>query len=199
VVGLLLALLVTVSVPVRLPAAVGVNVTVTVHEALTASVPQLFVSLKSPVTETPEILAEAVPVLVTVTDVLAAEDPSTVLGKVSAPGFVLRTGPAAVPVPERLTVLVTPPATTVSEPERLPEADGVKVTLTEQLPFAAIDEPQLLVSAKSPVVEMEATDAAELVELVTATVCAPLVVPLTCEPKFSALGLVCTPFVGYGG
>src|SRR6266700_3434543 len=142
------------------------------------------------------MLAEAVPVLVTVTVWLAAEDPSTVPGKVSAPGFVLRRGPAAVPVPERLTVLVTPPATTVSEPERLPDAVGVKVTLTEQLPFAAIDEPQLLVSAKSPVVEMEETDAAELVGLVTATVCALLVWPVTTEPKFSALGLVCTPDAG---
>jgi hypothetical protein len=137
--------------------------------------------------------------LVTVTDWLAAEDPSTVLGKVSAPGFVLRIGPAAAPVPERATVLVTPPATTVSEPERLPEADGVKVTLTEQLPFAAIDEPQVFVSAKSPLVEIEETDAAELVGLVTATVCALLVWPVTSEPKFSALGLTCTPVAGYGG
>src|SRR6476469_9359868 len=45
VVGLLLALLVIVADPVRVPDAVGRNVTVTVQDALTASVPQLFVWL----------------------------------------------------------------------------------------------------------------------------------------------------------
>ena len=43
VVGLLLALLVTVRVPERAPAAVGLNATVTVHEAPTATEEQVFV------------------------------------------------------------------------------------------------------------------------------------------------------------
>ena len=68
VVGLLLALLVTVSVPVRAPPAVGLNVTFTVQEALTAMLVQLLVWLKSPVAETPETVAVLVPELVTVTD-----------------------------------------------------------------------------------------------------------------------------------
>ena len=67
VVGLLLALLVTVRVPVRAPAAVGLNVTVTVQEPPTATLRQLLVWLKSPVTATPETVAAVVPELVTVT------------------------------------------------------------------------------------------------------------------------------------
>ena len=47
VVGLLLALLVTVSVPVRAPAAMGLNDTVTAQEPPTAMAPQLLVWLKS--------------------------------------------------------------------------------------------------------------------------------------------------------
>jgi hypothetical protein len=43
VLGLLFALLVTVSVPVLAPDAVGSNLTVTVHELPTATVVQLFV------------------------------------------------------------------------------------------------------------------------------------------------------------
>ncbi len=81
------------------------------HEALTASVPQLFVWLKSPLAETAEIVAEVVPVLVTVVDWLAAEFPTTVPGKASAAGLALRVGPDAVPLPERATVPATPPAT----------------------------------------------------------------------------------------
>ena len=42
-VGLLLALLVTVSVPVRAPDAVGLNATVTVQDAPTATEAQVFV------------------------------------------------------------------------------------------------------------------------------------------------------------
>jgi hypothetical protein len=45
VVGLLTALLVTVTEPARVPEAVGLNVTLTVHEAPAAmELPQLFVS-----------------------------------------------------------------------------------------------------------------------------------------------------------
>src|SRR6202042_3190270 len=53
--GLFVALLVTDTEPVRVPDAVGWNVTVTVHEAPAAiDVPQVFVCAKSPVAATPE-------------------------------------------------------------------------------------------------------------------------------------------------
>lgn len=52
----------------RVPDAVGLNVTSTVQEAPAAiDVPQVFVCEKSPVTVMPERDAAAVPVLVTVT------------------------------------------------------------------------------------------------------------------------------------
>src|SRR2546430_14206055 len=100
VVGLLLALLVRVSVPVRAPDAVGVKVTVTVQDAPTARVVQLLLCRKSPVVATPDTVAEVVPVLVTVTVRAAAEAPTTVPGKGSALGSEVRIGPGATPVPD---------------------------------------------------------------------------------------------------
>src|ERR1051326_102183 len=105
VVGLLLALLVTVSVPVRAPPADGWNVTLTVQDAPTAMLVQLLVWLKSPVTDAPETVAELVPVLVTVTACAAVVVPTTVAANVRLAGLAPSTGPGAVPVPVRLTVL----------------------------------------------------------------------------------------------
>src|ERR1700722_621757 len=148
VVGLLLALLVTVSVPVRVPPAVGLNATVTVHDPLTATLEQLLVWLKSPVTVTLETVAAVVPELVTVTVWAGAVEPTTVRAKDRLAGLGFRTGPGAVPLPVRLTVLVTPPALTVRLPVRAPVAVGVNVTLTVHEQFAGIDEPRGLVGAK---------------------------------------------------
>jgi hypothetical protein len=92
--------------------------------------------------------------------------------------------------------LVTPPALTVRVPVRLPVAVGANVTLTVHEPFAAMDEPQVLVWLKSPLAEMDETDAAELVGLETVAVCAALVVPVTTGPKLSAPGLAVTPLAG---
>src|SRR5258708_1789989 len=143
VVGLLLALLVTVTVPERAPDAVGLNETLTVQEPPTAMLAQLLVWLKSPVTVTPETVAEVVPVLVTVTVRAAAVEPTTVPAKDRLAGAAFSTGPGAVPVPVRLTVLVTPPALTVRGPVRVPAAVGENGTLTAHQPFAAIDAPQV--------------------------------------------------------
>src|SRR5712664_774647 len=198
VAGLLLALLVTVRVAVRDPAAVGVNVTVTAQDPPTAMLVQLLVWLKSPVTATPDTVAAAVPELVTVTVCVEALDPTTVPAKDRLPGAAFSTGPGAMPVPDKLTVLVTPPALTVRVPVRVPVAVGENLTLTVQEPFAAIDEPQVLVCEKSPLATMDETDAAALVGLATVTVCAAVVVPVAAEPKLSALGVVFTPVTGYG-
>src|SRR3984957_8849504 len=145
VVGLLLALLVTVRVPVRTPDAVGLNWTVTAQEPPTAMLVQLLVWLKSPVAATFETVAEAVPELVTVTTCAGAVEPTTVGAKDRLAGAALSTGPGAMPVPVRLTVLVTPPALTVRLPVRVPVAFGANTTLTVHEPFAAIDDPQVLV------------------------------------------------------
>src|SRR6202034_4316636 len=93
----------------------------------------------------------------------------------------------AVPVPDRLTVLVTPPALIVTLPVLEPAAVGEYVTLTVQELFAAIDEPQLLVSANGPLAVMEET------------VAAALVAPTTVGLNVSAVGLALTPVTGYGG
>jgi ribosomal protein L11 len=64
----LVALLDTVTVPVRVPVAVGRNVTVTVHAPPAAmEVPQVLVCEKSPLAVTPDTVAANVPVFVTVT------------------------------------------------------------------------------------------------------------------------------------
>src|SRR6185437_14674903 len=188
VTGLLLALLFTVSVPVRVPPVVGANLTDTVQVPPTATMVQLLVWLKSPVTETPETVAAAVPELVTVTAWAAVAEPTIVPAKERLAGAAFSTGPGAVPVPDRLTVLVTPPALTVRVPVRAPAAVGANFTLTVHEPLAAIDEPQVLVWEKSPVTA--------LVGLATVTVCAAVVVPVAAEPKLSAVGLAFTPVTG---
>ncbi len=56
---------------------------------------------------------------------------------------------AACPVPVKLTLAMPPPlCVKLSVPVRAPEADGVKVTLTVQVPLTAT-EPQLFDCAKS--------------------------------------------------
>ena len=87
VVGLLTALLVIVRAPVRLPLAVGRNVTLTVQEAPTARlVPQVFVWAKSPLVATDEIEAVAVPVFWTDTDCAALVVPTIALAKLRLDG-----------------------------------------------------------------------------------------------------------------
>ena len=160
---------------------------------------QLLVWLKAPVTATLETVAAVVPVLVTVTVCVAGLLPTRVLGKERLAGEALSTGPGAVPVPDRLTVLVTPPALIVTLPVLAPAAVGEYVTLTVQELFAAIDEPQLLVSANGPLAVMDETVAAALVGLATVTVWAALVAPTTVGLNVSAVGLALTPVTGYGG
>jgi hypothetical protein len=96
----LVALLATVSVPEAEPVAVGVNVTLAVHEAPAASdVPQLSVCANGPEAETDEMVAAAPPVLDTVTDCAAVVDPTTSLPKDSEPGDAVN-----VALPLELTV-----------------------------------------------------------------------------------------------
>src|SRR3984885_3818830 len=196
VAGLLLALLVTVRVPVRAPDAVGVNDTATVQEPPTAMLAQSLGGLKSPVTATLETAAAVVPELVTVTVCPAAVEPTTVPVKDRLPGAAFSTGPGAVPVPVRLTGLVTPPAWIGGVRGGVPAAVGANLPRTVHEPLAAIDEPQVLVWLKSPVTAIDETGAAEPVGLETVTACAALVVPVATEPKLSALGAAVTPVAG---
>jgi hypothetical protein len=66
------------------------NVTLAVHEDPAANeLPQVLVSVNGPVTETPEMLAAALPVLDTVTDCAAVVDPTASLPKESEAGDAL--------------------------------------------------------------------------------------------------------------
>ena len=150
-------------------------------------------------TETPETVAALVPLLLMVTACVPVEPPTAVRAKARLAGLALSTGPGAMPLPDSVTVSVTPPALTVRLPVRAPDAVGLKVTFTVQEPLAAMDDPQLLVCAKSPLVAIEDTAAAEPVGFDTVTVCAALVAPVATEPKFSEPGLVVTLLAGYGG
>src|ERR1700749_75583 len=183
----LVALLATVRLADAPPAAVGVNVTLTVHEPPAAiDVPQVLVWANGAPALIEEMLAAALPGLVTVTFWVAVVEPTASLPNATEVGdsdSVALPPPELVPVPDRLTALVTPPALTVRVPVRLPVAVGANVTLTVQEPPAAIDEPQVLVWLKSPVGAIDETDPAEPVGLETVTVWALLLDPVATEPK----------------
>jgi hypothetical protein len=200
VVGLFTALLVTVTEPVRAPAAVGVKVTLIVQLAPTARVvPQLFVCAKSPLAVMELIVAELVPLFDSVVDWAAVVEPTTVDANARLAGLALSAGPGAVPVP--LSATETAPETsvlTVSVPLREPAAAGLNVTVTVQDPPAAMLVPQVLVCEKSPVIVTDDTAAAVEPLLETVTVCGALVVPVVCEPKLSAVGDAETPTGGGG-
>src|SRR6202007_1156019 len=124
--GLPEALSATLRVPVRVPEAVGVKVTLMVQFAPAArELPQLSVSEKSPLAEILVIVKVAVPVLVSVTAFAALLVPTVWLAKVSEVGERLATGaePAA-PVPVRLADRGLPEAlsATLRDPGRVPEA-----------------------------------------------------------------------------
>jgi hypothetical protein len=148
VVGLFTALLVIVTAPVRAPPVVGENVTLIVHVAFTARlVPQVFVCAKSPLAAIELIVADAVPLFVTVTDCAAVVLPTTVLANERLVGFAESDGPGSVPVPVKATGFARPAIVMVSVPLRVPVAVGENVTLIVQLAFTARLEPQLFVCA----------------------------------------------------
>src|SRR3954469_19816337 len=202
VAGLLLALPVRVTLPVRVPDEVGLKVTVTVQEAPTASDEQLLVCAKSPVAATEEMVAVVVPVLLTLTVCAALVEPTIVPANDRLDGPADRIGPGATPLPDSGIVLVMPDAVTVRLPVRAPVAVGVNLTLTVQEPPAAIELPHVLVCAKSPVMATPVTGAAAVPELVIVTVWAALVDPVATAPKPSVVGLIeiSEPLSGrYGG
>jgi hypothetical protein len=182
---------------VRLPLADGVNVTLIGQLPSAATeLPQVLVSEKSlafvPVTVMLVMPKAPLPVLLRVTVCAALVVPTGWLPKPRLVGKRLTTGP--VPVPERLTVCGLPLALSVmlTEAVRLPLADGVNVTLIGQLPPAAAELPQVLVSEKSlafvPVTVMLVMLKAALPVLLRVTVCAALVIPTGWLPKPRLVG-----------
>ncbi len=95
---------VIVSAPLRIPAAVGVNVTEIMQPALAATlVPQLLVWAKSPDAEIDVIDSAAVPELVSATVCAVLAEPFICEAKVRLAGEKIAFGVAAIPVPLSVT------------------------------------------------------------------------------------------------
>ena len=135
---------------VRLPSALGVNVTIIVQLPPTATeLPHVLVSPKSPAL-VPEswilvMVTVEFPVLLRVTtwDALGVRRGWLPKFKVEAVRLTTET----VPVPVRVTVcgLLVALSVIIIDAVRLPEAVGLKVTLIVQVPCAATELPQVLV------------------------------------------------------
>jgi hypothetical protein len=190
--GLFPAESVKVSVPLRVPAAPGVNVMLTVHVPEPASVaPQVFAEIAkspefAPETAMLEILIEVVPPLVSVTDCAEAVVPTFVEVNVRLVGITDAFTALLVPEPDKATVCGLFPAESVkvSVAVRVPAAAGVNVTLTLQLAEPASVAPHVFAEiAKSPAFVPEMAMLEILIDadppLVIVTVCAGLV-----EPRF---------------
>src|SRR6202012_5761271 len=73
-------------------------------------------------------------------------------------------------------------------PLAAPAAVGAHLTLTVQVPPAAMEVPQVLAWLNAPVTDTPETVAAVLLGLVTVTVCAALVEPAGSLPKATLVG-----------
>src|SRR5690348_2228845 len=194
-----LALVEMVSVPVRGPAMVGLNVTVTVQLPPTATdPPQVLPAVKSLESGTFIAATEKgwVPVFVSVSDCGADAIPRTWFPNESDCGDGVTGGPgAAVPVPDSATVCGVPDASSVivSDAARAPVAVGLKVTVAVQLAPAARLPGQVFVCAKSPafapVSAMLLIVKANAPVFVSVTACPALVVCVVCEANVSVAGL----------
>lgn len=188
------ALSVTVTAALRLPVAVGVNVTVIVQLFFAPTDdPQLLVWAKSdafvPVTAS-EVMVIALPPL---TSVMVIVCDALVVPTVCGPKVrLVGENCAAVEVPVIVTVCVPALSVIVSVAVRLLMFDGVKVTLMLQLLVAANVVPQLLVWAKSVAFAPEKAKllivSAVAVPFVRITFCAALVVFRTCSGKVNDVG-----------
>src|SRR5262249_22746060 len=149
--GELAALPEIVNVPVRVPLAVGVNVTLKVQMAFGASDdPHELLCEKSPDVEIPPIDRFAVPMFWNWAVDVWLDEPTCWLANVRDGCTTEIKGACATPAPVSDTTCGLPGAAslTTSVPVRVPTALGVNLMLTMQLPVPAIDAPQLFVCVK---------------------------------------------------
>jgi hypothetical protein len=159
--GLPVALSVMVKVPMRVPAAVGVNVTLIVQFAFAASIAgvigqavvPVLVSAKSPDAAMELIVRGPVPEFVSVTVCAALVVFSAWLPKVRVVGASVTAGVGTAPIPlsAMFCGLVLSPSVRTSVAGRGPTADGLNVTLTVQVLVApkGMLPPHVLVAAYS--------------------------------------------------
>jgi len=199
--GLPVASLVTVSVPVRGPAAVGVNVTVNMHAFVG---PGFIVAghdavlLKSPEVVTDEMRKGPVPVLVTDTVWAALEVPTFCDGKTIDGGLIATPGVRTTPVPDSGTVCGLPGASLVivSAPLRGPAAVGVNVTVMEHDAVGAIGPTHPFTLVKSPVAVTRLMFSGALPELLIDSETGVLDVPTTVDGNGSDDGEIVMPGIG---
>lgn len=185
--GLLGALSVITSRPLRVPVAVGVNVTFAMQLLPGAiGAPHAFVWAKSPEICSDVIVSAPVPLLLTMSCWELLVEPSTCGGNVREVGVGLAA--ATVPVPVSATVWgeLFPPKLTVSVPVRGPVAVGVNTTLTSHFWPPATGLTQLLVCEKSPDIETVG-DMAASPKLPTAMSTEGVEVPTSSLPNDTAL------------
>ena len=154
--GLLLALSLTLSVAVVLPNAVGVKLTLIVHLLWAARLVVHVVAdtAKSPVVEIAMLLNVTLWLLVRVKVLSVLVVPTAHIPK-AASGGVSAAGSAPVPVSAEVWGLLLALSLTLSVPVLLPNAVGVKFTLTVHARLAARVVVQVVAdTAKSPVVEI---------------------------------------------
>jgi hypothetical protein len=143
-----LALSVIVKVPVRVPAAVGVKVTLIVQLAPALTLlPQVLVWEKSPLAVMLEMVSVALPVLVRVTICAVLLVPDNWAEKVSEEDDKLTAGPVPVPLKPTVCGLFAALSVIVRLAVSVPRAKGAKVMLIAQFASAATEPPQVLVWA----------------------------------------------------
>jgi hypothetical protein len=156
-----------VSVPVRVPKTVGENITVTV-QLFPAAINDVHVvvSAKSPEIDTPLLVTDVVPVFLTVTAIPPLVVPVACCENVRLVGETVTVPPATVPVSVSVTTcgLFKAESANVNVPLANPDAVGVNVTPTVQVPLAAMLAPHVLfVIAKGAVAAMLLNGIAEAV------------------------------------
>jgi hypothetical protein len=134
--------LVTVSVPVRVPETLGVNVTCTAQLAPAVNVGsgQGIVTAKSPLPVARTVVIGAVPVFVSVSDKFA-EAPTATLPNANVDGLSVSAGCIPTPVSATVSGFVDAEFVTDSVPGRVPPATGENVTCTVQPALAASELP----------------------------------------------------------
>jgi len=176
--GLLPALSDTVSVPFRVPVAVGLKVTLIVHLPFAMSdPPQRLVAEKSPLVVTLKIVIAVVKLFVSVKATGALAVPRDVLVKFFELGARLVT---CTPIPLKLTVCGLPLALSVmfSDPLNVPVVAGLKVTEIVHFAPTAMVAPHVLVWVKGEAVRMLEMVSVLVPVLVRVTFLTPLAVPM---------------------
>jgi hypothetical protein len=179
-----------VRVPLRLPSAVGVNVTLIVQFPFADTLePQVSVWAKSPLAAMLVIMSGALPEFVRVSVCGLEAEPTAWPAKVRLAGNPVACG-VPTPVPIKASVWGLPGALSVIWKAlfRTPPSEGVKVMPTLQLAPMARVSPQWLTAAKSPPAAIPVIVSGMLPGLYKVTFSLELDTPSTWLPKLSGAG-----------